>query len=197
MVVAVSILCLKLLLCPFDYFYIHLLFCSQFEQPFEDTAALNLWSKDRDQAPSAQMRDVDVREHVLADQLEESVTRKSGKDAGIILDAVANGKSSPYYAALGEHKYNLEKKAMLSAANSWRHEMSQLPGADPKEGQSADALVEQHLDRTHRNVMQEVDSKGWQPGVSWDLSQTAKLPRVLRDRCESAPELSPFMSICG
>ena len=71
---------------------------SQFEQPFEDTAALNLWSRDRDKAPDSHMRDKSVREHVLADHLEESVTQLSRKDAGLVFDALANGESSSYYA---------------------------------------------------------------------------------------------------
>lgn len=187
----------EVLVGPGDLLYLPAFWWHEFSQPFEDTAALNLWSMDRDQAPATHMRDKCVREHVLADSLEESVARTSRKNAGVILDALANGESSPHYAHLKKQELNLEKKAMLDAAHAWQHEMSQLPGRDHKRKQSADSLVEEHLDRTHHNIMQGVDLEGWHPGVSWDLSQTAKLPRWLRDRCNDAPESSPFMSICG
>ena len=173
---------------------------SQFEQPFEDTAALNLWSKERDEAPDAHVRDARIREHVLAYQLEESIARDSRKDSGIVLDALANGKRSPYYDALGEQRLRQEREAMVGAVHWWRHEMSHLPGGDPAKRDNdrpADELVDNYLNRTHCHIMREASQEGWHVGDRWDLSQTATLPRGLRDRCKAATESSPFMSICG
>ena len=172
---------------------------SQFEQPFEDTAALNLWSRDRDGAPEPHTRDSRIREHLLSDKLEESISHHSGKNAGVIFDALANGNKSPHFAAVGELTLANKRKAMISAVNQWQYEMSQLPGGNPmnRDEQFSNELVGKHLDRTHHNVMQGMEHIEWSPGDRWDLSQAATLPRALRDRCESAPESSPFMSICG
>ena len=56
--------------------------------------------------------------------------------------------------------------------------MLQLPGGNPKIKQSAAALVDEHLDRNHHNVIQKIYPEGWHSGVSWELSEIAKLPRV-------------------
>ncbi|KAL7530541.1 hypothetical protein ACHAXR_003546 [Thalassiosira sp. AJA248-18] len=182
---------------PGDVLYLPAWWWHQFEQPFEDTAALNLWSRSREQAPDSQIVTLAVRELVLADQLEESVAKLTRNDAGVFFDALANGESSPHHSVLEQDKLKQAKSAMLHAAYTWQHGVSQLPGGHPKTKQSAAALVEDHLASTHRSVIREIDLKGWHPGDSWNFFQTATLPRQLRDRCESAPESSPFMSICS
>lgn len=135
-----------------------------------------------------------VREHILADNLEQSV---SGKDAGIIFDSLANGEGSPHYTKFEQGRLKQAKNSMLQAASSWQHGVSQLPGGHPKIKPSAVSLVEEHLDRTHKHIMHDVDLEKWNPGDSWDLSNSTTLPYELRNRCEPAPEASPFMSICG
>mmetsp|Transcript_25085 Transcript_25085/g.52456 ORF Transcript_25085/g.52456 Transcript_25085/m.52456 type:complete len:787 (+) Transcript_25085:28-2388(+) len=181
---------------PGDVLYLPAWWWHQFEQPFEDTAALNLWSRDRAGAPSSHMRDMIVREHILADQLEESVAQRSGKGAGLVFDTLANGGNSAYHAAVDDDKLKKAENAMLHAANVWQNEISELPGRHPNIRQSAAKLVEEYLGRTHHSVMQDIP-EGWHPGDSWDLSEIARLPRELRSRCKPAPESSPFMSICG
>mmetsp|Transcript_7788 Transcript_7788/g.14104 ORF Transcript_7788/g.14104 Transcript_7788/m.14104 type:complete len:143 (-) Transcript_7788:109-537(-) len=142
------------------------------------------------------MRDMIVREHILADQLEESVVQHSGKGAGLIFDALVNGGNSPHFADVDDDKLKKAENAMLHAANVWQNEISELPGRHPNLRQSAAKLVEEYLGHTHHSVMQDIP-EGWHPGDSWDLSKVARLPRELRNRCKSAPESSPFMSICG
>lgn len=61
---------------------------------------------------------------------------------------------------------------------------------------SAAELVAEYLEITHRDVMREGRWPGWEPGEAWDLSRMAVLPRDLRERCDAAPESSPFMSHC-
>jgi hypothetical protein len=179
---------------PGDILYLPAWWWHQFEQPFDDTAALNFWSKDRKNAPSANMRDMRIREHALADQLERSVVQIFGNEAGIILSALANKN---FDTSIDKYKLEHAKKELIAAAESWRQEAINLPGGHPKSAQSAAELVQEHLDLTYRDVIQETNGiSNWKPGDSWDLSQTAKLPRELRERCEPAPESSPFMSLC-
>ena len=166
---------------------------SQFEQPFEDTAALNIWSRDRDQAPNLSTRDKTFREHILSDQLEEAIARGNRKESGTIFDALANGKDS---------KQKQYKEALLTEAKKWKEDMSQLPGGDPFLEHTVEDLVDAHLGNVHSMIMkkgvfsEETDQILWQPGESWDSSHLTQLSRELRERCLSAPESSPFMSIC-
>ncbi|KAL7530182.1 hypothetical protein ACHAWF_003274, partial [Thalassiosira exigua] len=82
----------------------------QFEQPFENTAALNLWSRDRDNAPEA------------ADKLEEAVLHQSGINTGFVLDALANGENS----------LATSEGCLLHKAKAWQTDMSQLQGDHAK-----------------------------------------------------------------
>jgi hypothetical protein len=179
---------------PGDILYLPAWWWHQFEQPFDDTAALNFWSKDRKNAPLSNMRDMRIREHALADQLERSVVQIFGNEAGMILSTLANKNFDTF---IDKHKVERAKKELLVASESWRQEAINLPGGHPKSAQSAAELVQEHLDLTYRDVIQDTNGiSNWSPGDSWDLSQTAKLPRELRERCEPAPESSPFMSLC-
>lgn len=184
----------ELIVGPGEILYLPAWWWHQFEQPFDDTAALNFWSKDRKNAPSANMRDMRIREHALADQLERSVVQIFGNEAGMILSTLANKN---FYTSIDKHKLERAKKELYAAAESWRQEAINLPGGHPKSAQSAAELVQEHLNLTYRDVIQDTNGiSNWSPGDSWDLSETAKLPRELRERCEPAPESSPFMSLC-
>ena len=189
---------------PGDVLYLPAWWWHQFEQPFEDTAALNMWSKDKDQAPSAELRDMRIREHVLADQLEESIMRIFGSsETGIILDALKNSDREGR-STVDQNKLKKAKDVLISAAKSWQQGVSQLPGGHSKMMQSPIDLVEEYLDRTFggSDVMMDPtsissptdDHKKWHPGMSWDLTQIAPLPHM--DRCKAAPESTPFMSLC-
>lgn len=182
---------------PGDVLYLPAWWWHQFEQPFEDTAALNLWSRDRDSAPDPHTRDSRVRELMLSDQLEDSVARLNRADAGLVFDTLANRQRSPYYTEIDHVKQRQAKTAMLEAAHEWQRGTAELPGGHAKTKHTAASLVEEHLDRTHSNILQENFLEEWRPGVSWDLSEISKLPHELRSRCEAAPESSPFMSICA
>jgi hypothetical protein len=112
----------------------------------------------------------------------------------MILSALANKN---FDTSIDKYKLEHAKKELIAAVESWRQEAINLPGGHPKSAQSAAELVQEHLDLTYRDVIQETNGiSNWKPGDSWDLSQTAKLPRELRERCEPAPESSPFMSLC-
>lgn len=175
--------------------YIHM--HSQFEQPFEDTAALNIWSKDRDQAPDLYTRDKIFREHVLSDQLEEAIGGNR-KEAGAIFDALANGKDSRFHDDFSQEKLKQYKESLLTEAKQWKEEMVELPGGD-QDREKVENLVDLYLECVHRTIMKKgvlTESDLWQPGESWYSSHLTKLSRELRERCKPAPETSPFMSIC-
>lgn len=175
---------------------------SQFEQPFEDTAALNIWSRDRDQAPNLSTRDKTFREHILSDQLEEAIARGNRREAGTIFDALANGKDSTFYDSFSQGKQKQYKEALLTEAKKWKEDMAQLPGGDPLLEHTVEDLVDAHLGYVHSVIMkkevlsEKTDQILWQPGESWYSSHLTQLSRELRERCKSAPESSPFMSIC-
>jgi len=178
---------------PGDILYLPAWWWHQFEQPYEDTAALNIWSIDRKEAPAASMRDMRIIEHALADQLERSIVQIFGNEAGVILSALANENID---TSVDKYKLESAKSTLHVAAESWRQEAEAMPGGHPKTAKSAAELIREYLNLTHREIiLNSVDD--WSPGVGWDLSETAKLPRELRERCEPAPESSPFMSLCG
>ena len=172
---------------PGDVLYLPAWWWHQFEQPFEDTAALNLWSRDSDQAPESSLRDKRVREHSLNDLLERSVQQIFGNATGIVLETLARNKQNAELRA---------QEALKAGAENWRQWVMQMPGGHPKAEQSADELVAEFLD-THVKVIPAEHWADWQPGVAWNLSHAAVLPRDIRDRCETAPESSPFLSHCA
>lgn len=167
---------------------------SQFEQPFEDTAALNIWSRDRDQAPGHPLRDLRIREHHLADLLEEAVARNNRKESGKLFNCLANKEEKD----LDRNTLDDLQKALVTAARVWKQEMAQIPGGDPYETTTAEDLVAKHLDCIHLNAIdyEKLPEDDWKPGDPWDESHTVKLPRELGERCKIAPESSPFHSIC-
>jgi Cupin-like domain len=176
---------------PGDVLYLPAWWWHQFEQPFEDTAALNLWSRDRDMAPEESLRDLRIREHALYDQLERAVVQLFGNQTGLVLDDLAqNGDRD------GDVQSTRAKNALKAAGNAWNEWVVTMPGGHPKASQPVEQLVAEYLE-TQLGVLKEARWADWVPGRAWDLSETAVLPRDLRDRCQSAPETSPFMSLCG
>ena len=191
---------------PGDVLYLPAWWWHQFEQPFEDTAALNLWSRDRVGAPDPNMRDMRVREHSLSDQLERSMVQLFGNKAGVVLEALASQHRDASTATTLESKETLlvdgqqlarANETIHAAAEAWREQVQHMPGGHPKSAQPASELVAGYLEQSHLDLIRESCWPDWQPGVGWDLSQVAALPRELRERCEPAPESSPFMSHCA
>jgi len=203
---------------PGDVLYLPAWWWHQFEQPFEDTAALNLWSKDRERAPDASLRDRRIREHLLADRLEDAVVQHfdSSSAAGAVLQALAKeeeeddddeedhpNNDDADNDKVGQKQQKKKavaatRKALLLAAEAWQTRVARLPGEEdhPKKMlERPKKLVQEYLQQTHTHLFVNVE-KNWSPGEPWDLSQIATLPRDLRNRCEPASESSPFMSLC-
>ena len=170
---------------PGDVLYLPAWWWHQFEQPFEDTAALNLWSRDRDQSPDPSSRDKRIREHSLYDHLERSAVHLLGNQTGIVLDALARGQNS---------KEILE--TLNYAAEQWQQWVTRMPGGHPKTERSSHELLIEFLE-TQLEVLRETQWEEWEPGMPWDTSHPAVLPRELTERCEPAPDASPFLSYCA
>ena len=78
--------------------YLTTLWWHQFEQPFDDTAALNLWSRDRKNAPEASVCNMRMQEHSLSDWLEDAAGQLLGNWAGVVLKALEDhGVSAACY----------------------------------------------------------------------------------------------------
>ena len=180
----------------------------QFEQPFEETASLNVWSREREGAPDPSMRDLRTREHALSDSLEAAAARQFGAETGVVLDALAHLEGAPlddvpqradesYDEAISRARGLQANRTLLAAADEWRSQVRRLPGGHPKAAQPASELVAEYLELTHRHVVNEGRWAAWKPGVGWDLSRIARLPRALRERCESTKPPNLFMSECG
>ena len=85
---------------------------------------------------------------------------------------------------------------MKAAAETWRDWAMRTPGGHPKASQPAEQLVAAFLETQQQVLNDDIRWAEWSPGVAWDLSELAALPRDLRDRCQRAPDASPFMSYC-
>ncbi|EJK54206.1 hypothetical protein THAOC_26226, partial [Thalassiosira oceanica] len=179
---------------PGDVLFLPAYWWHQFEQPFEGTAAVNFWSVDSDGGPYRHMAHTQLREHQLADALEDSVVRLLGNRAGLVLDAMSKGEGSASGGDVSEDDADGARRALVAAARKWQAEASELPGGHPLTEADPLTLVEDYLDRTHMAV--DMDAEGWKPGTKWSLDRATPLPKRLRERCREAGERSPFMSLC-
>lgn len=208
------------LLGPGEVLFLPAWWWHQFEQPFEPTASVNLWAREYDGAPPPAARDWRLREIQLHDTLERACVDALGADAGLAMHALAVEHAAEHAAehagrttisgdvasAVGVSQLARANRTLLAAANAWRNDVGALPGGHPWSARSATELVAEYLEATHRDTMRDGTRGGarggaqggraWRPGDEWDLSQTATLPRALRERCQPAPKTSVFMSLC-
>lgn len=155
---------------------------------------MNFWSVDSDDGPYRHMAQTQLREHLLADALEDSVVRLLGNRAGLVLDVLARGEGSAFSGDVSEDDADGARRALVAAAGRWQTEASELPGGHPMAEVDPTKLVEDYLDRTHGAI--DMDVEGWTPGAKWSLDRATALPKRLRERCREAGERSPFMSLC-
>ena len=182
---------------PGDILYLPALWWHQFEQPYEDTLALNIWSRDREDAPDTHVRSNVMREILLADRLDEAVARNNRQEAGTLFDALNWAHESPFYDRFTKEKLQLEKEVLLAEARKWKQDMDKLPGGDPLDDRTAEGLVKDHISYLHGSVFPDpLADPDWKPGDSWYLGDITELPRDLRERCKPADKTSPFTSVC-
>ena len=179
---------------PGDVFYLPAFWWHQFEQPFEDSGALNFWSRDREGAPPDRAQvDRRVQELSFADHMESAVERQVGSGVGVALEVLTRGDDDDDVRTT----FSQVSKGLHAAADAWRQWASSVPGSHPMAAKTASELVAEYLDhRRVDEVMRESRWPGWKPGDEWDLTHVAGLPKALRARCTKTEGLSFFASIC-
>lgn len=196
---------------PGDTLYLPSWWWHQFEQPFEDTGTLNLWSSELEHTPTVRPsweRDVRLLELSMHDQLEQAASRLVGNRAGLVLGALAMGKrgkaktAGTAGASGGGGGASAElvrtNETLHAAAEAWQrwartlhveHAHTQRPPAE---------LVRDFLDLGYKDVVFRERWAGWKPGADWSLSQLAPLEPRLQQRCRDTPAgmQASFASIC-
>ena len=177
---------------------------AQFEQPLEETGSLNLWSRDAEGSPSVELRDLRMRDIHLFDHLERELTSVYGNAAGTVLGALAAQLQQPKDTEAGAADAVLSAESLAranstlhAAALQWRKWVSGLPGGHPDTQRAESELIAGYLEQSHAHALREARWHGWQPGVEWDMSKVAQLPKALRARCGPAPRSTPFASVCS
>ena len=194
----------------------------QFEQPFEDTGSLNLWSKELPSQPGSRVPTADerlrsIRPLSLHDHLERAAVSALGNGAGVGLSKLAArafaheraggavgvaattaGEAAGGPAALiSEDALEHTNQTLHAAADRWRDWAASLPGGTPDAAKPAAVLVHEFLELGHHRIMEADHWPAWQPGEPWDLSLLAPLePKELRERCGPAPASATFTSVC-
>jgi len=188
---------------PGDVLYLPAWWWHQFEQPWEGTGSLNLWSNL--ESPTGGPPDNHRLELSLHDQLESAATQLLGNRAGLVLAALSRGERGRQLLYAGRrpgHEFERANASLYNIAESWRSWVRGGLGAERAKGligTSAAQLVNDFLELTHRDVIFEEQWAGWKPGTEWDLSAVAPLsPPELGARCRATPAKmhATFASIC-
>ena len=167
---------------PGDVLYLPANWWHQFEQPFEDTGALNFWMPPRDETddPRLQLR-------LLWDGLERELVNLFGHRAGFMHERMATGEvEQDARAGIGTMDARQAWGALVAHATKWK-EWSDGSDDRPEEG-----LVAVYLTAGRGLIPRRGD---WLPGTAWDMSDLA--PLSVAERCEPAPEDATFTHVCG
>ena len=174
----------------------------QFEQPFEDTGSLNLWSKELPSQPGSRVPTADerlrsIRPLSLHDHLERAAVSALGNGAGVGLSKLAArafaheraggavgvaattaGEAAGGPAALiSEDALEHTNQTLHAAADRWRDWAASLPGGTPDAAKPAAVLVREFLELGHHRIMEADHWPAWQPGEPWDLRCSRRLNR--------------------
>lgn len=161
-------------LAPGDCLYLPANFWHQFEQPYEDTGALNFWT-----LPGGTGEDPRLRTRMLWDGLEQELVALFGNRAGAIRERLETGTAPDDDArqALG---------ALVAYAARWKR----WANDDRTEREVVSAFL-----HAGRGLVGGVP--GWTPGTPWDMSGLSPLPDDVARRCRPAPEGATFTHVCG
>ncbi|KAL3908364.1 MAG: hypothetical protein SGPRY_009826, partial [Prymnesium sp.] len=212
---------LEAVLGPSDALFLPAWWWHQFEQPFEATASLNLWTKAPSlSSPSSSSTSSPVEDDerlfplTLHDHLEGVAAKLFGKRHGVVLAGLADSiLKRPSDEIHGEEKQ--AHTALLEGAEQWKRwatsTAASLQSKKRRPGGRWDGfakfvkrpaviLVSEYLSLQFREVFRRgAVWKGWRPGIEWNVSRAAPLrPRHLVDRCRDTPAQmqASFTSIC-
>ncbi len=167
---------------PGDVLYLPANWWHQFEQPFEDTGALNFWTPPRDETedPRLQLR-------LLWDGLERELVNLFGNRAGFMHERMATGEvEQDARAGIGTMDARQAWGALVAHATKWKE------WSDGSDERYEEALVAVYLTAGRGLIPRRGD---WLPGTAWDMSDLA--PLSVAERCEPAPEDATFTHVCG
>ena len=166
---------------PGDVLYLPANWWHQFEQPFEDTGALNFWMPPREtEDPRLQLR-------LLWDGLERELVNLFANRAGFMHERMAIGEvEQDARAGIGTIDARQAWGALVAHATRWKE------WSDGSDERYAEALVAVYLTAGRGLIPRRGD---WLPGTAWDMSDLA--PLSVAERCEPAPEDATFTHVCG
>jgi hypothetical protein len=168
---------------PGDVLFLPANWWHQFEQPFEDTGALNFWTTMRTGESSEAQEDPRLRTRALWDGLEQELQALFGNRAGVIRDGLATGTIAKGDADDARQAAS----ALMAHAARWK-------GWADDDRRSAREVVSVFL-RSGRGLVSGVP--GWAPGAPWDMRGLPPLPSDIARRCRPAPEEATFTHVCG
>eukprot|EP00435_Cladocopium_sp_Y103_P074066 s27_g46.t1 len=163
----------------------------QFEQPFEQTASLNVWSYEAPDAPPVSLRDKRMRGIAIQNFMEAKMVELFKNKAGVVLKALAHPAKRASKKAAQEKQLQKANASLFEAAEAGRRWVDATFG---KSGmlESIAQLVERFLE-LHRYLPR---LRGWKPGQEWDMSALAPLEDHLAARCQPAARTATFASVC-
>ena len=164
-----------------DVLYLPAWWWHQFEQPFEDTGALNFWT------PPRETEDPRVQLRLLWDGLERELVNLFGNRAGFMHERMATGEvKQDARAGIGTMDARQAWGALVAHATKWKE------WSDGSDERYEEALVAVYLTAGRGLIPRRGD---WLPGTAWDMSDLA--PLSVAERCEPAPEDATFTHVCG
>eukprot|EP00613_Pedinella_sp_CCMP2098_P062339 CAMPEP_0171986982 /NCGR_PEP_ID=MMETSP0993-20121228/275152_1 /TAXON_ID=483369 /ORGANISM="non described non described, Strain CCMP2098" /LENGTH=459 /DNA_ID=CAMNT_0012639907 /DNA_START=34 /DNA_END=1413 /DNA_ORIENTATION=- len=162
---------------PGDVLYLPANVWHQFEQPYEDTGALNFWAPP---GGGEAAEDPRLRTRVLWDGLEQELVSLFGNRAGLIRERLAADGDN------GDGDMGRAAGALMAYAARWKR---WADGDDRTEREVLSVFLQ-----GGRGLFGRVS--GWTPGAPWDMSGLPPLPEDVARRCRLAPEGATFTHVC-
>lgn len=163
----------------------------QFEQPFEQTASLNVWSYEAPDTPPVSLRDKRMRGIAIQNFMEAKMVELFKNKAGVLLKVLADPAKRASKKGAQEKLLQKANASLFETAENGRRWVDRTFGTSGVLESSA-RLVERFLE-LHRYLPR---LSGWKPGQEWDMSALVPLEDHLAARCQPAARTATFASVC-